>query len=205
MQIIEQKKARALDERALRTLFLEARTARAFLAHPVPHELLKKILDATELGPTSANGSPMRVVFVESREAKERLRPALSAGNVEKTMHAPVTAIIAMDLVFYEHLPRLYPHGDMRSSFLGEDKVEYTRRSVMINASLQGAYFMLAARAFGLDVGPMIGFDSAKVDREFFAGSNWESLWLVNLGYGDDTKLHPRDPRLTFEEVAKIL
>ncbi|HEV3157981.1 MAG TPA: malonic semialdehyde reductase [Candidatus Baltobacteraceae bacterium] len=203
--LIKDKQTRAVDERALRTLFLEARTVRDFLPQAVPHELLERILDVAELGPTSANSSPMRIVFVESSEAKERLRPTLMAGNVEKTMHAPVTAIIAMDRKFYENLPRLFPQADMRSLFLGEEAAERARHTAFLNACLQGAYFIVVARAFGLDLGPMAGFDNAQVDREFLAGTGWESLFLLTIGYGDDTKLGPRNPRLHFNEVARIV
>jgi 3-hydroxypropanoate dehydrogenase len=198
-----EKASRAVDERALRTLFLEARTANGFLAVPVPHALLEKAVTLAELGPTSGNALPLRVVFVESAEGKARLLPALHPGNVDKTAAAPVTAIIAADLRFYEHLPRLFPHLDTRSYFAGDENAQTAREFATMNATLQGAYLMLAARAVGLDAGPMGGFDRDKVDAEFFPDGTLRSLWLVNLGYGDDTKLFDRNPRLTFEEVAR--
>ena len=145
----------------------------------------------------------MRVVFVKSPEAKERLKPALAPGNVEKTMSAPVTAIVAHDMEFYEELPRLAPHGDMRSMFAG--KAGLIEETAFRNGSLQGAYLMLAARALGLDCGPMSGFDSAKVDAEFFPDGRIKSNFLCNLGYGDADKLHERQPRLAFDEACQIL
>ncbi|MDB5092310.1 MAG: malonic semialdehyde reductase [Candidatus Eremiobacteraeota bacterium] len=199
------KASRAVDERALRTLFLEARSANGFLPVPVPHEVLEQVVTLAELGPTAANALPLRVVFVESAEGKARLLPTLHAGNVDKTTAAPVTAIIAVDLRFYEHLPRLFPHKDIRSMFAGEENAQMAREVATLNATLQGAYLMLAARALGLDAGPMGGFDRAKVDAEFFPDGNLKSLWLVNLGYGDDTQLFDRNPRLTFDEIARYV
>ncbi len=201
---VAEKASRALDERALRTLFLEARTANGFHPTPVPHALLEQIVTLAELGPTAANALPLRVVFVESAEGKARLLPALHAGNVDKTAAAPVTAIVAADLQFYEHLPRLFPHNDFRPMFAGEENAQRAREFATMNATLQGAYLMLAARALGLDAGPMGGFDKAKVDAEFFPDGTLNSLWLVNIGYGDDTKLFDRNPRLTFEEIARF-
>lgn len=198
------KQARALDEQGLRTLFLDARTANGFLDRPVPRDVLERVVELAELGPTSANGLPLRVVFVETPEAKARLLPALSPGNVEKTRSAPVTAIIAADLRFYDHLPRLFPHADVRAYFAGEDKAEFARESAFMNATLQAAYFMLAARALGLDAGPMGGFDRAAVDSEFFPDGTVRALFLVNLGYGDDAKLFPRSPRLGVDEIARF-
>jgi 3-hydroxypropanoate dehydrogenase len=156
------------------------------------------------MGPTSANMSPMRIVFVKSREAKERLKPALSEGNVNKTMAAPVTAIIGMDVHFHEKLPKLFPHTDAKAWFkdLPEKALEYL---ALRNSSLQGAYFILAARALGLDCGPMSGFDNTKVDETFFAGTTVKSNFLCNLGYGDATKLHSRSPRLDFDEACQVL
>jgi 3-hydroxypropanoate dehydrogenase len=204
--LIAAKADRAVDEHALRTLFLDARTANGFHAQPVPRELLERAVELAKHGPTGANTQPMRIVFVESAEAKERLRPALSPGNLDKTMSAPVTAIIATDLKFYEHLPRLFPHmPQLRAAFEGEDKVAAATAQAGLNGTLQGAYFMLAARAVGLDVGPMAGFDNAKVDAEFFPDGRFTSLWLVNLGYGDDSKLFGRSPRLEFDEIATIV
>jgi 3-hydroxypropanoate dehydrogenase len=156
------------------------------------------------MGPTSANMCPMRIIFVKSQEAKARLKPALDAGNVDKTMKAPVTAIIGMDIHFYDQLPKLFPHADARSWFkdLPENLLEVI---ALRNSSLQGAYFMLAARALGLDCGPMSGFDNAKVDEAFFAGTKVKSNFLCNLGYGDASKLYPRLPRLGFEEACKVV
>jgi 3-hydroxypropanoate dehydrogenase len=189
---------------ALDVLFREARTHTHWLDRPVDDELLRRAYDLARFGPTSANMCPMRVAFVKSREAKERLRPALDPGNVGKTMAAPVTAIIAMDVHFYEELPKLYPHADAKSWFQGlpDGVLEYV---ALRNSSLQGAYFMLAARALGLDCGPMSGFDNAKVDAEFFAGTAVKSNFLCNLGYGDASRLHPRSPRLAFEEACRVV
>jgi 3-hydroxypropanoate dehydrogenase len=155
------------------------------------------------MGPTSANMCPLRIVFVRSPAAKEKLKPCLAEGNVNKTMAAPVTAILGMDVHFFEKLPKLYPHADAKAWFkdLPETVLEYT---ALRNSSLQGAYFMLAARACGLDCGPMSGFDNAKVDAAFFAGTTVKSNFLCNLGHGDAGKLHPRSPRLTFEEACSV-
>jgi 3-hydroxypropanoate dehydrogenase len=185
-------------------IFRNARTHTVWHDKPVPDTLLRQAYDLAKFGPTSANMTPMRIVFVRSREAKERLKPALHAGNVDKTMAAPVTAIIGMEVHFYEQLPKLYPHADARAWFkdLPEDVLEYT---ALRNSSLQGAYFLLAARALGLDCGPMSGFDNAKVDAAFFAGTTVKSNFLCNLGFGDASKLHPRSPRLTFEEACKVV
>ncbi|HZO94328.1 MAG TPA: malonic semialdehyde reductase [Candidatus Baltobacteraceae bacterium] len=199
------KSSRRLDERALRTLFADARTANGFLDAPVPREVLRELVELTELGPTAANSLPLRLVFVESPEAKARLRPALSEGNVQKTLSAPVTAIVAADLRFYEHLPRLFPHVDVSGSFRGEDKVAAAREFALMNATLQGGYFIVAARALGLDAGPMGGFDKAMVDAEFFPDGGAATIMLVNLGYGDDAKLFPRNPRLDVDQVARFV
>jgi 3-hydroxypropanoate dehydrogenase len=171
---------------------------------PVDGALLREVYDLTKMGPTSANMCPLRIIFVRSREAKERLKPTLDAGNVQKVMTAPVTAILGMDIRFYEKLPQLFPHADARSWFkdLPEPVLEYT---ALRNSSLQGAYFMLAARSLGLDCGPMSGFNNAKVDAAFFAGTTIKSNFLCALGYGDASKLHPRSPRLAFEETCQII
>lgn len=184
-------------------IFRGARTHNVWLDKPVDDGLLAQVYDLAKMGPTSANMCPLRIAFVKSREAKEKLRPALDAGNVDKTMKAPVTAIIAMDIRFYEKLPKLFPHADARSWFkdLPENVLEYV---ALRNSSLQGAYFMLAARALGLDCGPMSGFNNAKVDEAFFAGTTVKSNFLCNLGYGDASKLYPRLPRLSFAEACKI-
>ena len=194
----------ALDDDSLDLLFRNARTHNAWLDRPVDDALLRRVYDLAKMGPTSANMCPMRIVFVKSREAKERLKPALDPGNVDKTMKAPVTAILAMDVHFFEQLPKLFPHADAKAWFkdLPESVLEYI---ALRNGSLQGAYFMLAARALGLDCGPMSGFNNAKVDAEFFAGTTVKSNFLCNLAYGDASKLYPRSPRLSFEEACKVV
>jgi 3-hydroxypropanoate dehydrogenase len=192
-----------LDETALDAIFRKARTHRAWLDQPVPEDLLRRVYDLAALGPTSANCSPMRVLFATSREAKERLRPALALGNVDKTMQAPVTAIVGHDLEFYDKLPRLFPTADMRAHFAG--KPELIAVTAFRNGSLQGAYLMVAARALGLDCGAMSGFDNAKVDAAFFPDGRVKSNFLCNLGYGDPSKLGPRPPRLPFDEACRIV
>lgn len=200
--MLDRTRIRALDEEALDILFREARTFSAFEDRPVPEALLRQIWDLARMGPTAANGQPMRVVYVVSRRAKEKLAPALSAGNLAKTMAAPVTAILAYDLEFYENLTRTFPHTDARSWFAGKpEKIEANARQ---SGSLQAGYFILAARALGLDCGPMNGFDARKLDEAFFAGTSWRSNILVNLGYGRRDTLHPRNPRLSFEEACRI-
>lgn len=191
-----------LTEQAMRQIFSDARTHSAWLNEPVDDAVLKKIYDLMKFGPTSANCCPLRIVFVKTKEGKERLRPALSEGNIEKTMAAPVTVIFAQDMKFYDHLPKLFPHADARSWFAGNDAL--ISGTAARNSSLQGAYFMIAARAYGLDCGPMSGFDLAKVDAEFFTGTSFRANFICNLGYGDKTKLHPRSPRFNFEDVCKI-
>jgi len=193
-----------LSGEALDLVFRKARTHNVWLDKPVEDALLKQVYDLARMGPTSANMCPMRIVFVKSREAKEKLRPALDAGNADKTMKAPVTAIIGLDIHFYEKLPQLFPHADAKAWFkdLPENVLEYI---ALRNGSLQGAYFMLAARALGLDCGPMSGFDNAKVDAAFFAGTTVKSNFLCNLGHGDASKLFPRSPRLNFDEACKVV
>ena len=195
---------RELSDESLDLVFREARTHSAWLDEPVDDGLLRQVYDLAKMGPTSANMCPMRIVFVKSPEAKEKLKPALDPGNVDKTMKAPVTAIIGMDVRFYELLPKLFPHADARSWFkdLPENVLEYI---ALRNSSLQGAYFMLAARSLGLDCGPMSGFNNAKVDEAFFPGTTVKSNFLCNLGHGDAGKLHPRSPRLAFEEACKVV
>ena len=185
-------------------VFREARTHNVWLDKPVDDALLQQVYDLAKMGPTSANMCPMRIVFVKSKEAKEKLKPCLDAGNVDKTMTAPVTAIIGMDIHFYEQLPKLFPHADAKAWFkdLPENVLEYI---ALRNSSLQGAYFMLAARSLGLDCGPMSGFNNAKVDAAFFAGTTVKSNFLCNLGHGDASKLHPRSPRLSFDEACKVV
>ncbi|WP_072394733.1 malonic semialdehyde reductase [Hyphomicrobium sp. CS1GBMeth3] len=193
----------AIDQSALDQLFQSARTHNAWQAKPVPDELLVQIVDLMKLGPTSANCEPVRLVFVKSPEAKARLKPFLSSGNLEKTMAAPATAIIGYDLEFYENLPRLFPHTDAKSWFTG--RPEHIAETAFRNGSLEGAYLILAARALGLDCGPMSGFDQAGVTEEFFAGTPVKANFLCNLGYGDASVLKPRLPRLSFDELAQIL
>jgi len=193
----------SISEDAIDQLFRQARTHSAWLAEPVPIELLGKAYELARLGPTSANVSPSRFVFLTTPGAKTRLRPALAPGNVEKTMAAPVTAIIAWDTEFYENLPRLFPQADMRSYFIGNNAL--IDETAFRNSSLQAAYFILAARALGLDCGPMSGFDPDKLNTEFFPDGKWKVNFLCNLGYGDQRKLYPRNPRLEFDEVAVVL
>jgi len=192
-----------LDREALDRLFTKARTHNKWLADPVDDEVLRELYELARLPPTSANTQPARIVFVKSREAKERLRPALAPQNVEKTMSAPVTAIVAHDLAFFEQLPKLMPHVDARAWFAGRP-AEIIERVAFQGSSLQGAYLMLAARALGLDAGPIGGFDAAQVDAAFFPDTTWRSNFLVNLGYGDPAGLYPRNPRLDFNEACRI-
>jgi len=196
-------RATAISEEALDQLFRKARTHSAWRAEPVAVEVLREIYELARLGPTSANSSPARFVFLTTAEAKARLKHALSPTNVEKTMSAPVTAIIAWDTEFHEKLPKLFPHADMRSYFAGNRAL--LEETAFRNSSLQAAYFILAARALGLDCGPMSGFDGAKVNAEFFPDGKWKANLICNLGYGDTEKLYPRNPRLGFEEAATIL
>jgi 3-hydroxypropanoate dehydrogenase len=189
-EVVARKLSRALTDEALRTVFLDARTANGFIDRPVPRELLAKIVDVALLGPTGANSLPLRIVFVDTPEGKERLRPALAEGNVQKTMAAPATAIIAADLRFFEVF------GSMDPTTL--------RGYGWDNALLQMAYFIIAARAFGLDVGPMGGFERSVVDDAFFPDGRWVSQYLINIGFADDTKTPPRLPRLSAEEVLRF-
>src|SRR6202451_1447679 len=183
----------------LNQLFREARTHNAWLPKRVPVEALREAYELARWGPTSANSSPARFVFLESEAAKARLLPALAPLNVEKTKVAPVTVIVAWDTEFYEKLPKLLPQKDMRSYFAGNQAL--ADETAFRNSSLQGGYFILAARALGLDCGPMSGFDAAKVNAEFFPDGKWKANFLCNLGYGDPGKLLPRSPRLSFEEA----
>jgi 3-hydroxypropanoate dehydrogenase len=193
----------AVSNDCINQIFREARTHNEWLPQPVSPELLRRVYELAALGPTSANSSPARYLFLTTLKAKERLRPALAPANIEKTVAAPVTVIIAWDTEFYEKLPKLFPHKDMRSVFLSVPGL--AEATAFRNGSLQGAYFILAARALGLDCGPMSGFDAAKVDAEFFPDGKWKSNFLCNLGHGDGTKLYPRNPRLSFEEACAIL
>jgi 3-hydroxypropanoate dehydrogenase len=207
-----------LNEDALNVLFREARTHTGWLDRLIEDDILHQLYDLMRWGPTSANCCPARIIFLRTKPAKERLRPALMAANVDKTMKAPVTAILAYDSKFYEQLPRLFPAVPaMQDTFIVS--AELTATTALRNGSLQGAYFMLAARSLGLDCGPMSGFDNAKVDAEFFpttaawgkanggfiAAGAVKSNFLCNLGYGDTAKLHPRGPRLEFDEVCQLL
>lgn len=194
-----------LDEAGLDLLFRNARTHNVWLDRPVEPELLRRLHGLWKMPPTSANCSPQRVLFLVSPESKERLRPHLIPTNVDKTMNAPVTAILAYDLDYHQYLPKLFPHTDARSWFDGADKEALRRTTAFRNGSLQGAYFILAARALGLDCGPMSGFDNAGVDEAFLVGTSWRSNFLCNLGYGDPAALFPRSPRFAFEEVCQIL
>lgn len=192
-----------LPDETLRQLFTEARTHSHWSDRPVPDALLRQAYELARMAPSSANCQPLRIVFVRSPEAKERLRPALAAGNVEKTMRAPATAILAHDLAFYEKLDRLFHDPGARGWFEGKPK--HIETTAFRNGSLQGAYFILAARALGLDCGPMSGFSNAKVDEAFFAGTPVRSNFLVNLGYGEPGRLHPRNRRLDFDEACRIV
>jgi 3-hydroxypropanoate dehydrogenase len=191
-----------IDPAALATLFTDARTHNAWQAKDVPDSLLREVVELMRWAPTSVNMSPARFVFVKSPEAKAKLKPLLMEGNVEKTMAAPVTAIIGYDLKFYEYLPRLFPAADAKSWFVGND--EFARVSAIRNGTLQGGYFILAARALGLDCGPMSGFDNAGVDAAFFPNTDIKSNFICNLGYGDPKGLYPRAPRFNFDEIARI-
>lgn len=195
--------AHAMTEQDQQLIFTEARTHGHWKpAAPVADDILKRIYNLMKFGPTSANCCPLRIVFVKSQEAKEKLKPCLDEGNVEKTMNAPVTAIFAQDMKFYDHMPKLFPHADAKSWFAGNDPL--IAETAMRNSSLQGAYFMIAARAFGLDCGPMSGFNKAKIDEAFFGGTSFKSNFLCNLGHGDPGKLYPRSPRFSFEDVCVI-
>jgi 3-hydroxypropanoate dehydrogenase len=192
-----------LSDDALDRLFRKARTYAAFSDRPVTDDMLRQVYDLARLGPTSANSNPARFVFLRSPEARARLLPLLLPGNRDKTSQAPVTAIVAYDLEFHERLPHLFPHVDARSWFTG--KPDHIVTTSFRNSTLQGAYFMLAARALGLDCGAMSGFDNAKVDAAFFSHGKWRSNFIINLGYGDPSKLLPRHPRLAFEEACRIV
>ena len=194
-----------LNDQALDILFRSARTQNGFVDKPVSDAQLHALYELMKWGPTTMNIQPARLVFVRSKAAKERLAPALSPGNLEKTMKAPVTVIVAFDPHFYENLPRTFPNNpNAKSLFEGEEKKAHVQTTAMRNGSLQGAYLILAARALGLDCGPMSGFDNAKVDAAFFADGRFKSNFLCNLGYGDPSKIFPRNPRLEFDEVCTI-
>jgi 3-hydroxypropanoate dehydrogenase len=190
----------SLDHNALDALFNNARTQNKWTDKPVSDAELQAIYDLVKMAPTSANSSPARFIFVRTPEGREKLKPALSAGNLEKTMTAPVTVIVAYDPQFYEQLPKLFPHADARAWFSGNAAL--AEETAFRNSTLQGAYLILAARALGIDSGAMSGFDKAKVDEAFLAGHGWKSNFLINLGHGDESVLFPRSPRLSFDEAS---
>jgi 3-hydroxypropanoate dehydrogenase len=192
-----------IDAAGLELLFKEARSHNAWTSEPVSDETLHELYDILKFGPTSANSSPARFVFIRTKEGKEKLAPALSAGNLNKTMSAPVTSIVAYDPKFYEKLPTLFPHNpDAISWFTSNDSLAAT--TAFRNGTLQGAYLLMAARSLGLDVGAMSGFDNAKVDAAFFAFNGWRSNFLVNIGHGDPAGLFGRSPRLPFDEACLL-
>lgn len=192
-----------LDDAQIGLILSEARSHYAWTDRPVTDGQLREIYDIARMGPTSMNSCPARIIFVRSTEAKERLAKSLKPANVPKVVNAPVTAIIAHDLEFWTHLPRLFPHEDRRPMF--EGKTAHIETTAFRNATLQGAYFMIAARALGLDVGAISGFDNAVVDAEFFAGSTLKSNFLCNVGYADETALFQRLPRFDFDDVCEII
>ena len=192
----------SLSEAGLDLLFREARTRNGWTDRPVPDALLRKLYDLTKFGPTAVNATPARFVFVTSAEGKARLAALASGNNQAKILAAPVTVIIGQDIEFHEHLPRLFPHAPGAKDWFADEAGR--RESAFRNSSLQGGYFLLAARALGLDVGPMSGFDNAAVDAAFFAGTNVKSNFIVSLGYGNEENLFPRSPRLNFEDAARF-
>jgi len=195
---------RRIEDGDLRQLFLDARTHNGWLDKPVPDAVLAEIYEIAKFGPTSMNTQPIRLTFLRTAAAKARLRPYLGPANVDKTMAAPVTAIVAHDLAFHEHLPKLFPHNPNAKGVL-EGKPALIETTAIRNGSLQEAYFIIAARALGLDCGPMSGFDNAGVDAEFFAGTPVKSNFLCNLGCGDHAKVFARSPRLDFASVCTLL
>ena len=195
--------SKAITPTAMKTLFTEARTHNGWQEMPVSDETLREIYDLMKWGPTSANCSPARIVFVRTPEGKEKLRPSLSSGNLAKTLAAPVTAIIAWDSEFYERLPELFPHGDARSWFTSSPAL--AEETAFRNSAMQAAYLIFACRALGLDTGPMSGFDRQKVDEAFFTGTTLKSNLLINIGYGDVSKVYGRLPRLSFEDACGLV
>lgn len=191
-----------LNDQALAQLFTEARTHHGFLDQDIPDDILKRLYDLTKYGPTAFNMSSARFVFVKSKAAKEKLAQALSPGNIQQTMQAPVTVIVATDTHFYEHLPTLFPAYDAKPLYANNPT--FAAEAGFRNGTLQGAYLLIAARALGLDSGAMSGFDNAKLDTLFFPDGRVRSNFLINLGYGDHSKLHPRGPRLSFDQAARI-
>lgn len=192
-----------LSQEALDTLFFSARSQNGWLDRPVSDDELRRIYEIMVMGPTSANTLPGRLLFLRTEEAKQRLKPCLAEGNVEKSMTAPVVAILGMDLEFYEHLPKLFPHTDARPWYVG--KPEKIQETAFRNSTLQGAYFIMAVRSLGLDAGPMSGFDAEKVNREFFPDGKIKVNFICAIGEGDPSKLFPRHPRLSFDEACKLL
>ena len=195
-----------LDGKSIDKILRDARTHNGFQNKPVTDAQIRELYEMLRWGPTSSNSQPARFVFVRTKEGKERLRPALSSGNTAKTMEAPVTAIVAYDTQFHEHLPRIFPHNPTAQSwFTGPGNEQVAFHTAFRNGTLQGAYLMLAARALGLDCGPMSGFDAKGVDEAFFAGTTWRTNFICNLGYGSDENLFQRLPRLAFDEACRIL
>ena len=193
----------SLDDTSLDLIFRKARTQNSWRPEDIAEELLRRVYDLAKMGPTSANCSPARFIFVTSKDGKERLKPTLAAGNVEKTMSAPVTAIIGYDTQFYDFLPELFPHTDARSWFTGNESL--AQETAIRNGTLQGAYLMIAARSLGLDCGPMSGFDADKLNAEFWPEGRVKANFLCNIGYGDDQKVHDRGPRLDFEKACEVV
>lgn len=196
-------KRQRLDDRALDLLLRTARTHNGWSQKPVPERMLRELADLVKMGPTSANSSPARLIFITTASGRQRLKPYLDPGNVDKTMAAPVTVIIGTDFEFYEYLPQLFPHADAKSWFAGKE--EKIRDTAVRNATLQGGYLILAARALGLDCGPMSGFDMAGVDAEFFAETPVKSNFLVSLGFGTTENMFQRSPRLSFDAFCQIV
>ncbi len=192
-----------INDEALDIIFRQARTRNGWEERPVSTTLMQAVYDLMKWGPTSANCSPARFVFVATTAGKERLKPYLAPGNVEKTMTAPCCVIIGNDMAFYEKLPQLFPHTDAKAWFVGNEAL--IEKTAMRNGTLQGAYLMIAARALGLDCGPMSGFDNAGVDKEFFDGTTIKSNFICTIGYGTDKNLFPRSPRLAFDEACRIV
>lgn len=191
-----------LDDAALDLIFRKARTHNGFAPAAIPEALLREVYDLAKWGPTSANSTPARFLFIVSPEAKAKLAPAMSAGNRAKTLAAPVNLVIGYDTKFYELLPELYPREEARSWFEGKADVETT---ALRNSALQGAYFMVAARALGLDCGPMSGFDAALVNKTFWPDGRIKANFMCNIGYGDGTRVYPRSPRLPFERACEVV
>lgn len=197
------ERVKSLDENGLDLLFRDARSQNGWQEKPVPDEMLRALYDTMKMGPTSANCSPLRLLFLRTAESKARLKPALSKGNLDKTLTAPVVAILGYDTHFYDHMKYLFPHVDAKPWFTSSEALAL--ETAFRNSTLQGAYLMLAARAMGLDTGPMSGFEAAKVDAEFFAGTAVKTNFICGIGYGDASKVRKRLPRFRFEEVCQLL